>query len=46
MAYSQSTWTGLWQVQGMTPGLMGPNILDRNVNTGPVDGKEPARYAT
>ena len=39
MAYSHCTVTGLGQVQGMGPGAMDPNILYRNVHTGPRQGR-------
>ena len=39
MAYSHCTGQGPGQIQGM--GLMGPNILNRNVHTGPGQGQEP-----
>ena len=39
MAYSHCMGPG--QVQGVGPGLMGPNVLCRNVHTGPGQGQEP-----
>ena len=40
MAYSHCTGTGLGQVHGTGPGLMGPIVLCKNVNTGLRQGKE------
>ena len=40
MAYSHYTGTTLGQVHGAGPGVMGPNILYRNVHTGLRQGKE------
>ena len=39
MAYSHCTGAELGQIQG--PGLMSPNILHRNVHTGPRQEQEP-----
>ena len=41
MVYWHCTGTRLGQVQGTGLGLVGPNILLRNVLTGPRQGKEP-----
>ena len=41
MACSHCMGTGLGQVQGTGPGGMGPNILYRNIYTGPTQEKEP-----
>ena len=41
MAYSHCTGQGPEQQQGPGMGLMGSNILYRNVHTGPGQGQEP-----
>ena len=41
MAYSHCARPGTGQVQGMGLGLMGPNILYRNVHTDLRQGQEP-----
>ena len=41
MDYSHCTETGSGQVQGMGPGAMDTDMLYRNVQTGPRQGKEP-----
>ena len=43
MAYSCCIGQG--QVQGTGLGLMGPNILYRNVHTGPRQGQEPNPFS-
>ena len=40
MACSHCTGTGLGEVQEPGPRAMGPNVLYRNVHTGPRQGKE------
>ena len=46
MVYSHCTGTGPGQVQATGPRAMSPNILYRNVHTGPKQGKEPGHIVS